>query len=652
MATSSTPVPGKYGFERVRSLEHLDGYMELLKKISHLVDEDKKVQEYLDRHLTKLKGELEKYTRRDTTEALQCYASFLPPRLVDACREGLLIPFFGSGISISAGIPTWNGLLQTLGIASDYISDPHVEHDPLTQAELVAHDIGTDSLQQRLREQMGHADRPSLAHYLLASLRLPVYITTNYDSLFETAWKQLWEDEDLLTITNDVDVIAHNLEPPKTFPTEVEGQKSILIKMHGDSTRKEGLLILTRSDYRRHYRSNVRFFELVKGVVQSGYVLFLGFGHRDPEVSRLVEDVVYKYEHEDGDGSSIVRDNGRSRRPQQKPPTLYSIQFDMRQKTPEVFAARGIVALRPPAIIHDFNANQHRSAALAVELAELMAASDADTHRAMSLKDKLDRCISRLSEDICQVMDILKDRKAVITSYLNQPERLKQELSAVVAEVSALELAGQGVYVTKSNGDIAGLAVPEGLIEEKRNELKKFVERPYFRQARTFRKPFVSDVWGSIYNKQATVFFCVPLGDERRFEGLLFAAAQPGPWSLPVELRDECWREKIEFVLVDSNGIAIVPPTYEMRPTDPLTMPEGEEARHNQGFHYERVQEISRRDVHILHIVQNVVPVGWDDDVHDVSPDLRLYSMVADVPSTRWKLALSRSVPPMLSKSA
>src|ERR1019366_1573338 len=100
-----------------------------------------------------------------------------------------------------------------------------------------------------------------------------------------------------------------------------------------------------------------------------------------------------------------------------------------------------------------------------------------------------------------------------------------------------------------------------------------------------------------------------------------------------------------DFGVVDSNGIAVVPPMRELTPGDPLVLPVGESASKNQGFVYARLHELSRRDSHISHVVQNIVPIGFDDDVHEVSTDLRLYSMVAAIAGTRWKLALSKVVP-------
>ncbi|MFL6253648.1 MAG: SIR2 family protein [Pyrinomonadaceae bacterium] len=646
-----------YKFDRHEPLEDFTQYIETLND-SHnflpLPEVEKPVKAHLLAHLHKLHTDLESGVAK-----LESYSSFLAPRLVKASRDGSLVPFLGAGISLAAGIPTWGSLLDTLGLASDYTTDPHVEHDALTQAELIAHELGTDVLQQKLRAQMGIATDPALAHYLLAALCLPVYITTNYDGLFELAWERMWKDKayrKLIVIKNDVDVTEYGLGECDSFPTR---GRSLLIKLHGDSTSNTEHMILTRSDYRRHYRSNADFFDVVKRVMRSGCVLFLGFGHRDPEILRLVEDIVYAYE----DVSRLGREETLERSEPVKAPNLYSVQFDMRQRTAEAFAARGIVALRPPAVVTGLSPNQLRSASLAVELGELMAAVDHDEHNAIDLNERLRMCVDALTGDLKAAMDKLKARKDRAAALLKEGDEdgLRGLLGEMLGELGPTGLAGQGAYVTYGNGNVAAMAVPEGLNADARNKNRNdprkpinFGERPYFRQAKTFRSAFVSDVHPSVYNGHSTIFLCMPLGEEKDWTGLMFVAAQPGAWKLPLALRHKCLRDGVEFMLVDSNGIVIVPLTKELRPTPAPspTLPEGESPKSNLGFPYKRIQEMSRRDRHILHVVQQVVPVGWDDDVHDVAPDLRLYSMVADVRGTRWKIALSRPVPSTLAKNA
>lgn len=123
-----------------------DGIVENLARPTSLPDVDKTVLPEVTQHAERLITAV----WQPAETHLAAYSAFLPPRLVAACRDASLIPFFGSGVSIPAGIPSWTGLLERLGLASDYISDPHVEHDALTQAELIAHEIGTDAIHQRI----------------------------------------------------------------------------------------------------------------------------------------------------------------------------------------------------------------------------------------------------------------------------------------------------------------------------------------------------------------------------------------------------------------------------------------------------------------------------------------------------------------------
>jgi len=253
---------------------------------------------------------------------------------------------------------------------------------------------------------------------------------------------------------------------------------------------------------------------------------------------------------------------------------------------------------------------------------------------------------STIEQDVAAALDLLASYKAQVTTLLNSPDELDGLLAEIQGQLGSR--AGQGVYVTQSNGNVAGFAVPTGLSRTGR-AAKTFVKRPYFRQARMFRHAFVSDVNASIFNGQATIFFCVPLGDETSFDGLLFSATQPGAWTTPVVQREKCG--SADFVLVDSNGVLLVPPLREVQSQPAKHTPSGEDAALNAGLAYARLHELSRRDTHVAHIVQNVVPMGFDDDIHDVAADFRLYSMVASIERTRWKLAISKPVPAAVAEA-
>lgn len=128
--------------------------------------------------------------------------------------------------------------------------------------------------------------------------------------------------------------------------------------------------------------------------------------------------------------------------------------------------------------------------------------------------------------------------------------------------------------------------------------------------------------------------------------GLLFAAAQIGVWKLPLNLKQNLLQKNREasFVLVDSNGVVLLPPNNELSVAEPFNLPKGERPNDNLGFDYYALHRLSRRDQLISRVWKNIVPLAQDDDVQIFS-DLKMYSVVSEVQPTRWKLALSIPMP-------
>lgn len=336
-------------------------------------------------------------------------------------------------------------------------------------------------------------------------------------------------------VRNDADVVALGLDRAVRFPLRDESAPlPVVLKMHGDAGSPIPQLILTRSDYRRHYRANSKLFELIKDLMRSSVIFFLGFSHRDPEVSRLVDDMVFRFE---------------SRYYDSVPRPLFSLQFDMRQRTPEVFAARGIVALRPATMLSTLAADAIRSASVSVELIELLIAITDDSHAQIDLEPQLRSAVDTIVDDVQDAMTILASGKDDVLAALGDTGALVPILDNLLVKLG--DRAGQGVYATFDNGEVAARALPPGLVPESR-AAASFAARTYFRQAQMFRHEFVSDVFNSIYNDQATVFFCMPLGTRNRFAGLLFSAAQPGLWPTIVQTRDAA--APFDFVIVDSTA--------------------------------------------------------------------------------------------------
>lgn len=556
--------------------------------------------------------------------SLKSYKTFLPPRLISAAKEGKVSPFFGAGVSIAAGIPTWGGLLSKLGVTEELANEPNLEHDPLTLAELLAHEIGYLELQKELRKLMSAHVTPSIVHYLLAQLSQGVYVTTNYDTLFESAWKVINNNKEPMVITTDSDFVKYGLEPKQLLPKD---GNIVLLKIHGCASRQDEELILTRSQYRRHYRTNIVLFEAVRNLMLHNHMLFLGFSHSDPEITRLVDDVIHEYE----------------RNTKIKAPEYYSLQFDMKEKTPEVFAARGILALRPPVSLDIPDNFNYRTAGLSKALIDMCGAMDSDIHESLNIDRELHDSVTDLENDLSQAMAKVEEAVKEIEKDINNNRHVQSCTDALLNDLDSL--AGQGVYLLKKNGDISVCSIPNELKNPERNSKKGLSDRFYVQQAKTFKEAFVSDSDKSIFNGHSTVFLCATLGTKKNYEGLLFCATQIGEWEKPIRIKEEFLKKypDASLILVDSNGVVLLPPNDEIDVKSPTILSGGETGIGNQGYEYDQLHRISRRDLLITRVWRNIVPLYQDDDVYNFS-DLGIYSVVSEVKGTRWKLALSKPI--------
>lgn len=555
---------------------------------------------------------------------LDAFATFLPPRLVRAAKERCCVTFFGAGISAEAGIPLWWDLLARLGVARDLVNEPELADDPLTAAEVLAHQIGMPSLDEALRGAIKKATRPTFAHFLLAQLYQDVYITTNYDCLFETAWEHLHGVRPKV-VTTDADLKDLDLTRPLCKTAD---DAPIVFKLHGSVHIAEEELILTRGQYRRHYRSNRQMFECIRGLLGSANTFFLGFGHRDPEITRLVEDVIHSFE---------LRDDSDTRRP-----AFYSLQFNMRERTPEIFAARGIVALHPPLSLEPPEGVDPRTVALSRSLIDLLAGIDSNAHQELDVDDTLAAALASLEDEVADGLGLVQALAERIGEHLDAVD--PDALRACGEQLG--ELAGQGLYVLNAAGRTIESWQPDGLAMPERRTAD-FRERPYIRQARMYRERFVSTTAVSLFNGNATAFLCVPiLRADKAYGGLVFSAFQVGSWTTPLRLQQEVLAahasKDVSFVLVDGNGVVLLPPNAEFEPQD-ARVP-GETVGRNVGFPFERLRRLSRRDKLVERVWNNIVPLAQDDDVLRLG-DVDMYSVVAEVKQTRWKLALSLPTP-------
>lgn len=562
---------------------------------------------------------------------------FWPPRVVNGINKSSLNIFFGSGISLAAGIPDWTTLLRQVGVDPEVEKDPNATGDLLTLAELAAHAVGADPLQSNIRRALSKVREPTTAHILLAALHLPLYLTTNYDCLLENALRETLGVE-ARVITNDLNVREHLGESAREWDEALCGPDAagVVIKLHGSVAREGEHMILTRSDYRRHYRSNPLMLKLVRHVLGTRHTLFLGFSHRDPEVARIIEDVIFEAESHEPE----------SHQPVSTIPGFYSLQFHMLQKTPEVFAARGIVALQPSLVLPSERDIDPRGCALAQGLVDLVENADEELDKALTLDDDLRRISGAVSQELRQILILLKTRENDARAALKTGDKAAADLvtSAIVKDLQIF--ANQGAYLADQHGQLISAAAPQGIDADRRRQVLRNVQhRPYFRIAQSNRNAFVSDLFESRFNGNATVAACLPLLEADRFKGLVFVAFQLDDGGLVRRVRAIATPTGASMLVMDANGLLVIPPEREIELRTPaveeLSIP-GEDPASNRGFRYGEVLQTSRRDKRIDRLMQNVVPLAQDDDVQMLASDIVSYSVITELAEARWKVALTR----------
>ncbi|HZU85447.1 MAG TPA: SIR2 family protein [Polyangiaceae bacterium] len=177
--------------------------------------------------------------------------------------------FVGAGISTTAGGPTWDKLVEPL---RKRLVPPTQEVSPPLVAQFFRNQAGDHELFSHLRALLGNL-QPSAVHKALTALPVRVIVTTNYDSLIETAFRL--EGRHVHVIRDDHEIGLWN-----------EAEEVQVLKLHGDIDSARSL-VLTEQDYFRFMREHPAFKRKLVDLFCHRTVLFLGFSMRDPNVSML-----------------------------------------------------------------------------------------------------------------------------------------------------------------------------------------------------------------------------------------------------------------------------------------------------------------------------------------------------------------------------
>lgn len=201
----------------------------------------------------------------------------LAKRLAQFAIDRQLVMFVGAGVSASAGLPDWNGLLA--GLAGDAgLPEPLASavsdrgRDPLDRAEALAHAVADKKrLGQLIGARIQEVSYPALQHVQLMDLPVTEVVTLNYDCLLEQA-------------STDAGTAL------VVIPDRPRGAMRWVLKLHGTIEKPESL-VLTRGDYLSYAAGRAALSGIVQALLITRHMLFIGFGMSDPHFHGILHEV-------------------------------------------------------------------------------------------------------------------------------------------------------------------------------------------------------------------------------------------------------------------------------------------------------------------------------------------------------------------------
>jgi hypothetical protein len=198
--------------------------------------------------------------------------------------QGKLALFLGAGVSNSAGLPLWSGLLDQLATIAniadkDWNEVKCLKLSVLDQAAIIERSLKSqekllgDVIRDVLLEYHGY----SLTHALLAGLPVREAVTTNFDQLFEDAWTEHRAD-------------GKSKRPP-VLPYETGPDLDRwLLKLHGCVSHPKDI-VFTRADFIRYAEERGALTGVVQTLLITRHLLIVGFSLDDPNFHEIIDAV-------------------------------------------------------------------------------------------------------------------------------------------------------------------------------------------------------------------------------------------------------------------------------------------------------------------------------------------------------------------------
>ncbi|MEA2205452.1 MAG: hypothetical protein QOE77_2228 [Blastocatellia bacterium] len=212
-------------------------------------------------------------------------------RLAETMKDRPLA-LVGAGVSVGAGYPTWDGLMDAFNKTIQELPVPPDAPKYLRQLARVTDPLWKAEEYRRLMKKVGYEAliwstfRPknSLVTDVtraIVDLDFSHVLTTNYDVALETAYQSMNKPIEVINWT-ERDKVG-------TFLRDISrrGEKRYFVYLHGRFDEPENI-VLTERDYVKRYLVGDEASKKLFAIFMVRPVVFLGFSLTDPELTHLI----------------------------------------------------------------------------------------------------------------------------------------------------------------------------------------------------------------------------------------------------------------------------------------------------------------------------------------------------------------------------
>jgi len=189
-----------------------------------------------------------------------------------AINANKLVVFAGAGISVDAGIPTWNTLIEEM---KSEVEIPKDDNDYLRIAQMYYNDRQQKEYIEKVRIVLKHRKvKYNEIHEAIFKLSPEHILTTNYDDLLEQVIKKQ---------SLPFSIVSKDKEFPYSLNTH------LLVKIHGDLNDTD--IVLKEDDYLDYSQNHPLIESFIKSVFASKVVLFVGYSVSDINLKMIMQEV-------------------------------------------------------------------------------------------------------------------------------------------------------------------------------------------------------------------------------------------------------------------------------------------------------------------------------------------------------------------------